>query len=64
MLIEFLHTHSSAILAIVFTALAVVLRLYFWQTEMRELRMFGHSDKPIGRKKKTSYRQPTYADAA
>jgi hypothetical protein len=64
MLIDFLHTNSSAILAIVFTALVVVLRLYFWQTEMRELRMFGHSEKPEGRKKKPAYKQPTYADAA
>ena len=64
MLIEFLHSNSSAILAIVFTALAVVLRLYFWQTEMRELRMFGHSEKSEVRKKKSAYKQPTYADAA
>lgn len=64
MLKDFLQSNLAAILSVALTVLFVAIRLYFWQMEMRELRMYGHKEKPSSPKNKHTYKRTTYADAA
>jgi hypothetical protein len=64
MLLEFLQANTSAIIAVALTALIVALRFFFWHIEMRELRMHGHSQKPVTKKQQQAHKRTAYADAA
>ncbi|HEX4956640.1 MAG TPA: hypothetical protein VFV46_00565 [Lacibacter sp.] len=64
MIKDFLQDHLTAILSVGLTILFVAIRLFFWQMEMRELRMFGHHQSPVSKKQKQTYKRTSYADAA
>ncbi len=64
MIKEFLLENQAALLSVALTVMIVVVRAYFWHMEMRELRMFGHDQKPASKKQKETYKKTSYADAA
>ena len=64
MIKDFFLEHQSALFSMALTVLIVVIRIFFWQMEMRELKMQGHSQNPLPKKQKPSYKRTSYADAA
>ncbi len=64
MIKDFVLEHSSALFSLALTILIVAIRIYFWQMEMRELRMHGQSNNSLPQKQKSSYKRTSYADVA
>ena len=64
MIKEILLENQAVLLSMALIIMIVAIRFYFWHMEMRELRMFGHDQKPVSKKGKHNYKRTTYADAA
>ncbi|MFN5135231.1 MAG: hypothetical protein ACK5DG_07930 [Chitinophagaceae bacterium] len=64
MLKEMILENQTALLSGAFIIVILVARIYFWQMEMRELRMFGQGYSPSSKKQKPSHKRTRYADAA